>query len=76
MTQIIKPEDYHELDTDYGPLSQRQAENIADLAAHRAEQRMYAQIGRNVVRKALYVLGAAVTAIGAWLMDWIHIGPK
>lgn len=66
--------DEHELD--YGPLSQRQAENIADLAAKRAEQRMYAQIGRSVVRKVLYFLGAGSAALLAWLGDWIHFGPK
>ena len=61
---------------DYGPLTQRQAENIADLAAQRAEQRLYAQIGRSLVRKIIYFLGAAGSFFAAWLMDWIHIGPK
>lgn len=74
--QIISPEEYEQEDTDYGTLSQRQAENIADLASRRAEQRMYAQIGRSVVKKVLYFLGAALTVAGAWLMDFIHFGPK
>jgi len=64
------------LNEDYGPLTQRQAENIADLAAKRAEERLYAQIGRSLVRKALYFLGAAGSFLAAWLMDWIQIGPK
>ena len=61
---------------DYGPLTQRQAENIADLAARRAQERIYAEIGRSVVAKTLYTIGA-LTAVGAaWLSGWFHLGPK
>jgi hypothetical protein len=61
---------------DYGPLTQRQAENIADLAAVRAEERMYAKVGRSVIKKTLYLLGAAATCIAAWASELIHFGPK
>ena len=76
MTQIIKPDEYKPEDNDFGPLSQRQAENLADFASSRAEQRMYANLGRSVVRKVIYLLGAACAVAGSWLMDWIHFGPK
>lgn len=68
-------EEFKDASTDYGPLSQRQAENIADLAARRAQERMYAELGRNVVRKTLFVLGAGMAALLAYLSDWIHFGP-
>ena len=62
--------------TDYGPLTQRQAENIADLAAKRAQQRMYAEIGRNVVSKALLVGGTCLVAAAAWVNGWLGGAPK
>ena len=68
--------EFQDASTDYGPLSQRQAENIADLAARRAQERLYAEIGRNVVLKTLYMLGAAAAFIGAWVTGVFHFGPK
>ena len=65
-----------EQSNDYGPLTQQQAENIADLASHRASERMYAELGRSVVKKAIYLGGAAFATIVAWLSDLIHFGPK
>lgn len=69
-------EGHNDSDRDYGPLTQRQAENIADLAVERAEERMYAKLGRSVVTKALYVLGAGIAALAAWASELIHFGPK
>ena len=63
-------------DDDYGPLTQRQAENIADLASKRAEERLYAKLGRSVVTKTVYALGAAAAFIAAWAGDLIRFGPK
>lgn len=60
---------------DYGPLTVQQAENIADLAVSRAEERLYTKVGRTVVTKALYYGGAVAAAATAWLNDWLHIGP-
>jgi hypothetical protein len=54
-----------EAHSDFGPLSQRQAENIANLAVRLAQERMYAEIGRSVVKKILWLLGAA--SAGAYL---------
>ena len=69
-------EDFQDAPTDYGPLTQRQAENIADLAARRAQERMYAEIGRNVVSKALLIGGSIMFALAAWVNDWFHLNPK
>jgi len=66
-------EGYEHAPTDYGPLTQQQAENIADLAARRAEERMYARVGRSVVGRALYAIGAAVCALAVWLSGWFHV---
>lgn len=74
--QLSSSGEFKDASTDYGPLTQRQAENIADLAARRAQERMYAELGRSVVKKAIFVLGAAVMAITAWLSNWIHFGQK
>ncbi len=73
---MASSEDFKDASTDYGPLSQRQAENIADLAARRAEERLYAQIGRSVVTKTVFAIGAAGAFITAWLSGWFHFGPK
>lgn len=67
-------EDFRDAATDYGTLTQRQAENIADLAARRAEERLYITIGKGVIRKTLWALGAAVAGVLAWVNDWFHIG--
>lgn len=72
---MTTPEQFNDASTDYGPLTQRQAENIADLAARRAQERMYAELGRSVVRKTIYVFGASAAALIAWLTDLIHFGP-
>ncbi len=74
MIQI--PGDPFDADNDYGPLTQRQAENIADLSARRAAERLYAEIGRSVVTKVLWGLGAAGAFLAAWLSGWFHFGPK
>lgn len=61
---------------DYGSLTQRQAENIADFAAARAQERLYKEIGKSVVTKTVYCLGAAGTFLLAWMNGWFHFGPK
>ena len=66
-------EEFQDASTDYGPLTQRQAENIADLAAKRAEERMYAQLGRNVVKKAIYLIGAGTFIFLTWLSGVVNI---
>lgn len=57
---------------DFGPLTLRQAENLADFAAARAEERMYAKIGRSIVTKVLYILGSACIALAAWIAGGGH----
>lgn len=63
-------EDFKDAATDYGPLTRQQAENIADLAARRAEERMYEEIGRSVVKKAIYLAGAVGLLVYAFLKGW------
>ena len=48
-------------------LSDEEFEKIATRAADIAQERFYAEIGKSVVKKALYVIGAGVVALVAWL---------
>ena len=48
-------------------LSEDQIQAIAERAADVALERVYTQIGRSVVSKMLWVVGAATLAIAAWL---------
>ena len=61
---------------DYGPLTRQQAENIADLAARRTANKLYAEIGKNVVSKALFIIGSTLLALAAWVNGWIGGSPK
>lgn len=67
--------DFQDAETDYGTLTQRQAENIADLAARRAEERMYSTLGRTVVSKVIYIGGAILLALVTYFSGWFHFGP-
>lgn len=42
-------------------------EQIADLAAKKALQNVYAEVGKSVVRKALWIIGVAALALLVWL---------
>lgn len=48
-------------------LTEEQLEAIAERAADRALEKVYAQIGKSVVTKTLWLAGAAAIAIAAWL---------
>lgn len=48
-------------------LTDEQINVIAERAAEKAIAKVYEQIGRSVVKKALFVIGAAVVAVLAWL---------
>lgn len=49
------------------PLTPEQVEALADRAATKALERVYTEIGRNVVRKAIWLVGAVVVSVLAWL---------
>jgi hypothetical protein len=49
-----------------GPLSDEQIELIAERAAEKALEKVYAQIGRSFVTKVLWVVGTCVLAIAAY----------
>lgn len=55
---------------DFGPLTRRQAENLADFAIRRGQALGYEAIGRAVVAKILYLCGAAGVAI------WLHLDDR
>lgn len=48
-------------------LSDEQIERIAERAAEVALSKVYQQIGKSVVQKILWVIGAASLAFFAWL---------
>ena len=49
------------------PLSDDQIDEIADRAAERALEKVYTHIGKSVVSKFLWLVGAATLAVAAWL---------
>jgi hypothetical protein len=48
-------------------LSNEDLEKVAIRAAEIVKQDIYAGIGKGVVTKALYIIGAACIALAAWL---------
>lgn len=56
------------------PISDEQMDAIAERAADRALAKVYEQIGRSVVKKALWVIGAGTLALLAWLGGRGHLG--
>ena len=43
------------------------AELAADKAVEKALQKMYVEIGRGVLKKASYIVGVGIIALGVWL---------
>jgi len=66
-------EEFQDASTDFGPLTQRQAENLADFVDKRNNERLYAKIGRSLVSRALYAIGAGLCALAVALSGWFHI---
>ena len=48
-------------------LSNEQLEAVAERAAELALEKVYASIGKSIVTKALWVAGAGLAALAAWL---------
>ena len=48
-------------------LSEDHVNDIAEKAAKRALELVYAEVGRGTVKAALYIIGAGVLAVLAWL---------
>lgn len=63
------PENQHD-PYDFGPISQRQAENLADFTIRRGESQQYEKLGRAVAKKVLYLVGT----IGGAL--WVLVSEK
>lgn len=58
--------------SDFGPLTLRQAENLADFAIRRGESRQFERLGRAVYEKLLYLAGAVGIALWYFLSDTIR----
>ena len=54
-------------------LSEDQINAIAERAAEVAIERVYTAIGKNVVKKFFWVVGAASVALAAWMTGAGHI---
>lgn len=48
-------------------LSEADIEHIAELAAEKALDRVYAKVGKSVLNRAAFIVGAAVIALLMWL---------
>ena len=48
-------------------LSDEQMEAIADRAYEKATERIYTEIGKGVVKAAVYLIGAGLLTLAAWL---------
>lgn len=49
------------------PLTDAQIDAIAEKAARRALQIVYAEIGQNVLRKLAWLIGVVVIGLALWL---------
>jgi hypothetical protein len=54
-------------------LTEEQVEAIAERAAEKALEKVYTSIGKSVVNKFLWLLGAASLAVLAWLNGAGHL---
>lgn len=54
-------------------LSDEQIERIAERAAEVALEKVYTSIGKSVVSKFLWMVGAATLAVAAWLNGSGHL---
>lgn len=54
-------------------LTEADMDRIAERAAEKALERVYTQIGKSVVNKALFLIGAAALGFAAakgWIQGW------
>lgn len=55
-------------------LTELQIDEIAERAAEKALEHVYTEIGKSVVRKALWFVGAIALAVAFWFKDHIFTG--
>lgn len=48
-------------------LTEADIDRIAERAAERAIEKVYTEIGKSIVSKVFYFVGAVTLAVGAWL---------
>lgn len=60
------------------PLTDEQIDDIADRAAKRALEMVYAEVGRSVLKKAAWLVGVVVVGLFIWLAGKGHLpgGPN
>lgn len=49
------------------PLTELQIELIADRAAEKALEKVYAEVGKNVLKRLAWLVGVVVVGLGIWL---------
>lgn len=52
---------------EFGGLTESEIEQIAERAAEVALNRVYTEVGKNVLRKLAWLTGAAVIGLAMWL---------
>ena len=57
----------------YPTLSKEQIDEIAERAAEVALEKVYTHIGKSIVSKFLWLVGAATLAVTAWLNGAGHL---
>lgn len=51
----------------YGGLTEHEIEAIAERAAQRALQHVYAEVGKSVLKKLMWAIGTIATVVLMWL---------
>lgn len=51
----------------YAPLTEEQVEHIAEKAAEIAFRKVYEQVGKGVISRMLWIVGACVIGVFIWL---------
>lgn len=64
VTDVTPPEDHER----HLPITDAQLDSIVERAVEKVFERIYADVGRNVVKKLTWALGLIVTALCVWLV--------
>lgn len=51
----------------FGGLTEAEIDSIAERAADHALQKVYAEVGKNVLRRLAWLTGVAVVGLALWL---------
>lgn len=56
-------------------LTDLQIELLAERAAQKALEKIYAEVGKNVLRKLAWLVGLVVVGLAVWLSSRGHLRP-